>query len=135
MRMECPSCGSVNTLRAHRRGIEKLYSVFGHFPFLCVDCHARFMARAGIEEHRERRLLRHLAEEWTPRPEELCDAQPCVLITVQTVGQTGDLLRLLQHVNASRPTPDRSTSVDVLRPQLELRVPPDSSRPPDPYAG
>lgn len=131
MSLRCPSCGSVNTRRAHRHPVERLLSILCYFPFLCAYCDARFLARMGRDEHRQRRLLRDLATEAAAGAEELCAPEPNVLITVQTVGQTGDLLRLLQQVNASRPAPEWPAGARVAPPPPEARVLPDLSRWPD----
>ncbi len=131
MRLECPSCGSVDTRRAHRHPVERLLSIICYFPFLCDDCGARFLARMGWDEHRTRRLLRDLAAEAAAGTEDPWAPGPNVLITVQAVGQTGDLMRLREQLEACRTAPEWPSGARAAPPASRVRAWPDSSGWPD----
>lgn len=99
MLLNCPSCGSGDARRAHRRLFDRVLSVFNWFPCWCGECGERFFARAGRDEHRKRRLLRELACPSPPAQENPSTPEAGVLITVRTVGQTADLVELLNRIN------------------------------------
>jgi len=40
--MRCPRCTSEDTRRSPRRGIERMLSLVGLYPFRCERCGARF---------------------------------------------------------------------------------------------
>src|ERR1035441_4199025 len=129
MQLNCPSCGSGDTRRAHRRLFDRLLSLFNRFPCWCGECGARFFALAGRDEHRKRRLLRDLASESPVSPSSPPAPQPEMLITVRTVARVADLLALLNQINLIERTPSvpieaspPSATNEVLAAPSELEV-------------
>jgi hypothetical protein len=45
----CPRCSSDETRRSARRGIERVLSLVGVYPFRCERCAARFLRLAVSE--------------------------------------------------------------------------------------
>jgi hypothetical protein len=43
----CPRCGSRDVYRSRRNALEKIFSIFGFYPFLCEErtCGKRFYRR------------------------------------------------------------------------------------------
>src|SRR5438093_5834922 len=44
---QCPRCTSTAVRRSHRKGIERLLSLLGIYPFRCENCSYRFKRLAG----------------------------------------------------------------------------------------
>jgi transposase-like protein len=45
LRSNCPKCGAGYLVRSHRKGLERLVSVFGIIPYRCASCEHRFLLR------------------------------------------------------------------------------------------
>jgi len=44
---KCPRCGSNQTIRSHRRLLERL--LFALKPYRCADCHHRFFSTVSSD--------------------------------------------------------------------------------------
>jgi hypothetical protein len=71
--------------------------------------------------------LRDLAAQSPALSDDLSAAPPAVLITVQTVGQTGDLLRLLKQISSSEQGRNLPADAAPASRTMEVQALPDSS--------
>ena len=123
MHPDCPFCGAEETRRAHRRTLELLASFLGFFPFLCTQCGARFTVNAIQEESRRRERLRLRAACKAGACGDTAQDAPRVLVTVQTVGHTEDLRRLLGQLDADRECMAQEDASEPEAPMIILRAP------------
>ena len=122
MHPDCPFCGAEETRRAHRRTLEMFASLLGLFPFICMQCGARFTVHAVREECRQRERLRVRAVcAGGVCPDATQDA-PSVLVTVRTAGPTTDLINLLDQLGQTEDNPSPPAEHRPSPPAIDIKT-------------